>query len=211
MSKIPFIGREPQVIPRLTKSRTAQVIADQTGKDPSKILAKLDANRRQRAGKKAAKAARNPFGSLEFALDYAVSRLGAANVAHVLKVGEDALRKGLSPDQVDRKTPDFSIRSLLELVKILKDKGHTEYFTEALQGPPPLPGKALPSLHHGLSLSCATHGDIAKAIAEACAWDDGDVGISPAEAAAILEAIATHEQATNLLRQQIAGIAAGAQ
>lgn len=210
MSKFPFMGPKPQVVPRLTKHQTAQVIADKTGKDPSKILQKMDANRRRRHGKKAKKAARNPFGTLEFALDYAVARLGAARVAHLLGVGEDSLRKGLSPDQTDRKTPDFSIRSLLKLIKVLKDEGHAEYFTEAIQEtPPPVNHATLPTVHHGLSLSSATHGDIAKAITEACSWDDADPGITPAEAAAILEAIATHQQATELLRQQVAGIAAG--
>ncbi len=52
---------------------------------------------------------------------------------------------------------------------------------------------ALPSLHHAYTLSSITHGEVARAIAEATDPDSpGDADLTPAEAAAVLDAIERH-------------------
>lgn len=191
-------------LPRLTTRKTVEVIAEKTGGDPSKIMTQLDKDRARRHGKRGSAAGRNPFGSLEYAVDYAVSRLGAARVATILQVNEWSLRKGTDPNQPERKLPDFGLRSLLKLIKVLKDEGHTEYFSVAMQetGDATAAVEHLPSLHHALTLSCVTHGDLARAIAEAVDLDS-ESGISAAEASAILDAIARHQDMTRLLQEQV--------
>lgn len=205
LDRLPFRSR-PEVLPRFTTRKTVEVIAEQTGEDPSKILVRLDKDRAKRQGKRAAGVGRNPFGTLEHAVDYAVSKLGAGRVASILKVNEWSLRKGADPNQPERRLPDFGIRDLLRLVKVLKDEGHTEYFSEVLQqtGDAAAAVAHLPTVHHAVTLSCATHGDIARAIAEATDPDSpGGDDITPAEAAAILDAIARHQEATRLLQEHV--------
>lgn len=191
----------PEVLPRLTARKTAEVIAKEHGGDPSKILVRLDKERTKRLGKRARKAGRNSFGTLENAVESAMSSLGVARVASILKVNEWSLRKAVDPDQPERRLPDFGIRDLLRLIHVLHEEGHPEHFSVAL-GEAGVAAQAvehLPTVHHAVTLSCLTHGEIARTIAEAA--NDGE--ITMAEASAILDAIGRHEDATRLLRDQV--------
>ncbi|TAN61465.1 MAG: hypothetical protein EPN20_12420 [Magnetospirillum sp.] len=165
----------------------------------------MDKAERVRQGKRA-HGNRNPMGSLEFAVRYAMDKLGAKRVADILDVGEWTLRKGSDPNQPERRLPDLSMSKVLDLVKALRREGYTEFFSTTVlaEGDRVAAVEHLPTVHHAYTLSAATHGDIGRALVEATDPDGpGGEDITPAKAAAIIDAIARHMEAAQLLQAQV--------
>lgn len=201
----------PPVLPRLTTARTIQAIAQETGEEPSKIAARLDKARRVELGKRA-RANANPVGSTEFAIRYAVQKLGMASVSSILGIGHDVLYKALNASDAARRLPELGWSRMIALVAELRAKGHTEFFSVAVQAQGDAAAGAsaeiLPSLHHALSVATLAHGDVARAVVMAAdpqAAIQGD--ITPAQAAIIIDAIARNMEAMTMLQGQV--LAAG--
>ena len=191
----------PAVLPRLTRAKTVEVMARETGDDLSKIEARLDKQDRQRLGKRA-QANRNPLGSLEHAVRYAMEKLGRARVAEILGVGEATLYKACNPNAVGRYLPDIGMGKVLGLVKALKSAGHTEFFSVVLSaaGDDAAAVEHLPTIHHALTAATLAHGDVARSLA--LATEDGE-DISPAAAARIIDAISASVEAHQRLQSQV--------
>ena len=215
MSLRDFLTRTPSVpagLPRLTRAATVKAIAQQTGEDTSTIKARLDKRDEAKAAKaakgvgKRAEANRNPIGTIEFALRYAVDKLGADRVAELVGIGRDSLYKAINPNLPDRKLPDIGWGRIAKVVVALRKAGHTEFFSTALvaSGDATAAVAQLPSLHHALTGATLAHGDIARQLALATDPDSpGGEDITPAEAAAIIDAIAASVEAAHRLQEQV--------
>jgi hypothetical protein len=194
-------------MPRLTRSATVQAIAQDTGEDPSRIQARLDKEARKKLGKRE-KQNRNPIGSTEFAIRYAVQKLGMGTVSHILGVGESVLYKALNASDSARKLPEIGWARMVSLVGELRKKGHTEFFSAAIKAQgDAAAGDAipqLPSLHHALTITTLAQGDVARAVALATDPEgDGGADITAAEAAEIIDTIARQMEAMSMLQGQV--------
>ncbi len=195
----------PDVLPRLTTAGTAKFMAQATGEDPSTILARLDAERRRKLGKRA-EANRNPLGTVEFAVRYAVQKLGVATVSEILGLGESVIYKAVNPNLDDRKLPDLGIAKVVALARALRRAGHAEFFSTAIvaQAEAPPEGTAQPTLHHRLTRLMMAAGDVARAVALATDPDsEGGDGVTPAQAAVILDLIAAHAEEVQALQREV--------
>lgn len=197
----------PTVLPRLTKAATVKAIAQETGEDPSKIERRLDKEARKKLGKRAQQNT-NAIGSTEFAIRYAVQKLGMGTVSHILGVGESVLYKALNASDSARKLPELGWSKMIALVAELRSKGHTEFVSHAIkaQGDAAAsePVMLAQTVHHALTLTTIAQGDVARAVAQAVdPMGEGGADVTPAEAAEIIDTIARHMEAMSLLQTQV--------
>ena len=149
--------KRPDVImPRLTRSATVKAIAQSTGEDASKIQQRLDKDARKKLGKRNQQN-RNPIGSTEYAVRYAVQKLGMGTVSAILGIGESVLYKALNASDSARKLPEIGWARMITLVGELRKKSHTEFFSVAIQAQgDAAAGDAMPTfptLHHALTVT----------------------------------------------------------
>lgn len=196
------------MLPRLTQRKTVEVIANETGENPSKITARLDKAKREKLGKRARQNT-NPVGSTEFAIRFAVQKLGMERVSELLGVGGSVLYKALNASDGARKLPELGWSKMIALVAELRRNGHTEFISHAIQAQGDAAAAEagsepkMRSVHHALTLTTIAHGDVARAVALASDPAGDKDEISAAEASEILDAIARHMEATRMLQEQV--------
>ncbi len=129
----------------------------------------------------------NPYPSIEYAMADAREHLGAAPLAHILRVSESAIHKGCNANSPAHNFNRLSFAQVREIAWLLHLAGKPEHFSPVLQiGAAPKSG----DIHRTLALSNAEDGDINRAVFEATSRrSPGGELISPNEAAAIIKAI----------------------